>query len=95
MIDNSTLFDVVGLLGVLVYISSYGALQLGRLNGHSLLYSALNAIAATLVLISLYKDFNLASALIQVVWITVSVVGATRLILTTFNSENATSGSKN
>ena len=89
MITNSTLFDAVGLLGVLFYIGSYGALQLGRINGHSLLYSGLNATAAILVLISLYKDFNLASVLIQITWITVSIAGASRLLLSTSKSKNS------
>lgn len=92
MIANSTLFDVVGLFGVLFYIGSYGALQLGRINGHSLLYSGLNATAAILVLISLYKDFNLASVLIQITWISVSLAGATRLMLSTCKSKNSLHG---
>ncbi len=78
MIDNAGLYDLVGLAGVLLYVGSYGALQLGRLDGNSISYCVLNGFAAALVLISLYKNFNLASALIQVVWITVSVVGVYR-----------------
>ena len=35
----------------------------------------LNGCAASIVLISLFYDFNLASAVIQVVWISVSLFG--------------------
>lgn len=87
VIANSTFYDVVGLFGVLFYVGSYGALQLGRINGNALLYSGLNATAAIFVLISLYKIFNLASALIQIVWVSASVAGACRILMSTKNSE--------
>ncbi|OED42800.1 hypothetical protein AB833_05565 [Chromatiales bacterium (ex Bugula neritina AB1)] len=74
------LYDMIGLLGVLCYVCSYGALQLGRIDGNSLQYCIANGCAATLVLISLCNDFNLASAIIQVVWITVSLVGGYRYL---------------
>ncbi len=72
------LFDLVGMFGVLFYIGSYAALQLGRLDGNSLAYSLLNGCAASLVLISLTRNFNLASAVIQILWITISLVGIWR-----------------
>jgi len=78
VVSDLLILDAVGLLGVFFYLWSYGALQLGRLDGNSLKYSILNSIAAALVLISLYKSFNLASALIQIMWITVSAVGICR-----------------
>ncbi|MEM7258591.1 MAG: cyclic nucleotide-binding protein [Pseudomonadota bacterium] len=77
-VDAIPLHDALGLLGVVFYIGSYAALQLGRLDGNSLSYAILNGIAASLVLVSLFKDFNLASALIQIVWINVSIVGIYR-----------------
>ncbi len=73
--DKGVLFDVIGLLGVLVYVGSYSALQFGRLDGNSIQYCVYNGSAATLVLISLFHDFNLASAIIQIVWISVSLYG--------------------
>lgn len=87
VIANSTFYDVAGLFGVLFYVGSYGALQLGRINGNALLYSGLNATAAIFVLISLYKNFNLASALIQIVWVSVSVAGACRILMSTKDSK--------
>ena len=71
-------YDVVGLLGVLFYVTSYSALQFGKLDGNSVYYCILNGIAASLVLVSLTKDFNLASAIIQIVWISVSLCGLVR-----------------
>mgnify|MGYP000362660628 FL=1 len=40
-------------------------------------------MAASLVLVSLYSNFNLSSALIQASWITISVVGISRIFLLT------------
>jgi len=82
-VNELLIFDAAGLLGAIFYLCSYGALQFGWLDGNSLRYSVLNGIAAALVLLSLYKSFNLASALIQIMWITVSVVGICRQLTTT------------
>jgi len=76
-----TVFEISGLLGVAVYVSIYAALQLGQIDGNSLRYTLLNGTAASLVLISLWQDFNLASALIQITWISISVVGICRIAI--------------
>ena len=78
LLDLLPAFDLIGLLGVVVYIASYGSLQLGKLDGNSLLYTLLNGTAAALVLVSLTRYFNLASAIIQIMWISISIVGVYR-----------------
>lgn len=81
LIGNSELFfDVAGLVGVLIYVGSYSALQFGKLDGNSIHYCLCNGCAASLVLVSLFHDFNLASAIIQVVWISVSLFGLWRYV---------------
>lgn len=75
---RENIYDIIGLLGVVFYVASYSALQFGKLDGNSINYCILNGAAATLVLVSLSKDFNLASAIIQIVWITVSIFGLYR-----------------
>lgn len=75
---RENIYDIIGLLGVAFYVASYSALQFGKLDGNSINYCILNGTAATLVLVSLCKDFNLASAIIQIVWITVSICGLYR-----------------
>lgn len=75
--------NTIGLFGVSVYLGSYALLQLGILRGQSYSYAALNLLAASSVLFSLIPAFNLSSALIQVSWIIISVVGMTRLYLMT------------
>ena len=74
-LDEEFIYNSVGLIGVVMYVGSYSALQFGKLDGNSVLYCLLNGGAAGMVLISLFYDFNLASALIQTVWISLSIFG--------------------
>ena len=73
--DLQGMFQALGVCGVLVYIGAFAALQLKMIDGNSLTYTAMNLAAASLVLISLIYDFNLASALIQISWIIIGLVG--------------------
>ncbi len=75
-ISNALGADVLRLLGVLgffSYVAMYTCLSLRILNSESILYFAGNIVAASLVLISLTQDFNLASALIQIFWIAIGI----------------------
>lgn len=75
----SGLLDWVGFAGVVFYVGSYAALQAGFIRGSSYAYAGMNLIAASLVLISLSSSFNLYSAMIQVFWIAISIVGIARI----------------
>lgn len=74
-----TIWSAAGLLGVAIYLVAYGALQFGLIRGRSVTYTALNLAAACAVLVSLTEAFNLSSALIQVSWILLSLVGLGRM----------------
>ena len=78
---SANAYTLAGLLGVAFYLLGYAALQLGFLRGSGYMYTLLNLAGASFVLISLATDFNLASALIQVSWITISFVGLLRMYL--------------
>ena len=65
---NYGLLDFVGNLGVLVLMVAYLLLQLNRLS-NGLAYSVLNALGASLIVISLLVNFNLSAFLIEVFWI--------------------------
>ena len=73
------IFDICGILGVMFYIGSYGALQIGLLRGTSLAYTMGNLAASTLVLVSLLHDWNQASAIVNGLWISISLVGLYRI----------------
>lgn len=68
-------FATIGVLGFFVYLVPYGLLQLDRIDGNSRWYTVLNMVAATMVLLSMIDQFNLASALTQSTWILIGVVG--------------------
>ena len=76
-----TLFDVAGIAGVMLYLGSYAVLQLGFISGRGYIYPALNAGAASCVMVSLIQDFNLSSLLIQISFIAISVYGISRLFV--------------
>ncbi len=69
------LFDSLGILGFILYLVSYALLQARKILGDSISYIMLNLTAATLVLVSLTNHFNIASALIQISWIVISLYG--------------------
>jgi CRP-like cAMP-binding protein len=76
-----TLADGFGTIGLLLYIGSYLALQLGMLRGDGYLFPLLNLLAALFVLISLLEMFNLYAALSEIAWIAISLIGIARLYI--------------
>lgn len=73
-----TIYGAFGVLGVILYLVAYGALQAGLIRGSSSGYTVLNLLAAASVLFSLLETWNLYSALIQTFWIAISVMGIGR-----------------
>lgn len=67
--------DVVGIIGVLIVLIAYYQLQVGKLKASSLQFSILNAFGSSLILVSLYFNFNLASFLIEIAWVAISLYG--------------------
>lgn len=67
--------DSVGLLGTALVVLAYFLLQLERIESGSLSYSLINLVGASCLLFSLCFTFNLASFIIELFWITASLVG--------------------
>lgn len=70
--------DAVGTFGTLIVLGAYLATQLAYLNSDDLLFPLANVIGAALIAFSLIYTFNLASALMEVFWIAISIVGIIR-----------------
>ncbi len=68
-------YDIVGSIGVMMIIGAYFLLQLQKISSTSIPYSLLNAVGASLVLISLYFDFNFPSFIIEFFWLVISLFG--------------------
>jgi len=77
--------QTIGVAGTFIYIGCYFMTQIGWVSTPGFLYSGLNIIAASLVGISLLYDFNLASAIIQVSWIVISMIGIVGIVLSRSN----------
>jgi len=75
-----TIPDFIGITGVLMIVVMYTMNQLGAIKTEDLWYSVLNAVGSVLILISLYFYFNLASFLIEIVWLVVSLYGVYRTL---------------
>ena len=73
--------DLVGMLGVLIYVSAYFCLQIGLLKGDGYSFPLLNLVASACILISLSQDFNAYSATVEIAWSVISIIGLTRLYL--------------
>ncbi len=73
--ETLSLMQLFGLAGFATYLGGFSAIQFGLLDGNSRLYSLISITAASFVLMSLMEHFNLASALIQISWITIGVSG--------------------
>lgn len=72
--------QAVGVAGFLAYIFSFASVQMSWMNGNSLSYTLWNILAASLVGVSLFAEFNLASAMIQTSWVLIGLVGLTRRV---------------
>ena len=70
--------DVIGLIGVVLYVGAYAGLQVGFFALSDVSYSALNAVGGIAVLYSLIWSFNLAAFVTQVLWFVFTVVGFIR-----------------
>lgn len=72
--------DLIGNLGVFAILATYLALQMGRLDPRRITYSALNAIGAAFITISLLFEFNLSAFVVEVAWVLVSIYGMFRAL---------------
>jgi hypothetical protein len=67
--------QAIGVFGFVLYVSSFSAIQSGRLCGNGMLFPINQVVAASCVLISLAGSFNLASFLIQISYIGIGIYG--------------------
>lgn len=88
MLSSMSLLVFAGLLGFAAYAVSFALVQIGRMDGNSLTYTLCNITAASLVLVSMFDQFNLGSLLTQLTWIGVGVVGVGRRLLDVHSIES-------
>jgi protein-S-isoprenylcysteine O-methyltransferase Ste14 len=73
------LHNVVGNIGVVVIVGTYFLVQIRKMSATQPPYILANGLGATLIMYSLWFDFNLSAFLIEAIWLLVSVVGLARV----------------
>ena len=73
--------DAVGLAGVACVIGAYALLQLELVKSDGLRYLGLNLAGALLLIVSLTQTFNLASFVIEICWLSISVFGLVKTLM--------------
>jgi hypothetical protein len=74
-------YDFVGSIGVAIIILTYIALQIEKIRSETLLYSVLNALGASLILISLFYSFNFSAFIVEFFWLLISLFGIGKYFL--------------
>ena len=65
----------IGLLGAALILGAYAGVQLKKLDPHDLPALLLNLGGASLVIVSLIFEFNLAAFLLEAAWVGIAVAG--------------------
>ena len=74
-------FDIAGLLGVTLILAGYAAATMGRLHPKGAPSLALNFAGASLILLSLTRQFNLSAAIVEGAWALIALIGLVRIAL--------------
>jgi len=69
------IYNALGIIGVGLIVIGFFLIQTGKIASTDLVYPLLNFAGALLHLVSLYRFYNLASVIIEIFWIAISVYG--------------------
>lgn len=75
------IYTIIGLLGVLMYVTGYLAIQVWQWNAAGLRYLLCNILGALFTLISLMHNFNLAAFVTQIIFLLISLYGVGKIWL--------------
>lgn len=68
-------YDIVGVVGGIAFVVAYFGNVSGWLRSNGLPYLLLNLAGASLILYSLFWEWNFSAAFIEVFWIAITVYG--------------------
>ena len=72
--------DGLGLFGVLLTLIAYLLLNIRKMSSHSIGYAGLNIVGSSLILYSLYFDFNISAFAMEICWLLISVYGLYKVL---------------
>lgn len=70
----------VGIVGVILTLMAFYLINMNKVTSNSLSYQWLNLVGSILLLYSLLFHWNLASVLIEIAWISISLLGLYRAL---------------
>jgi hypothetical protein len=82
-------YDIAGLVGVGLILAGYAAATIGRLHPKGAPSLAINFVGASLILLSLMRNFNLSAAIVEGAWALIALVGLVRLALSRLRTRRA------
>ena len=71
-------YTITGFIGTAIVIVAYFANQTGRLRSDDRRFPLANLVGASLILVSLWTQWNFPSVVIEVFWIAISLYGVVR-----------------
>jgi hypothetical protein len=71
-------FNLAGIAGTAILVGAYFGNQRAWLRSEGRLYSLANGIGSGLILVSLSVDWNLPSAIVEAIWLAISLYGLVR-----------------
>ena len=74
-------YDLVGNIGVGLIILTYILLQTERIKSETFDYSLLNALGASLIIVSLAFNFNFSAFIVEFFWVLISLFGIVKFFL--------------
>lgn len=74
-------YDFLGNVGVFFIIISYLLLQLNKIESSNIFYSLMNLVGASLVIISLFENFNMSAFVIEIFWVGISIIGIVKYFI--------------
>ena len=74
-------YDFIGSIGVGIIIFTYILLQLEKIRSETLVYSLLNALGASLIIVSLLYSFNFSAFIVEFFWLLISLFGIGKYFL--------------
>ncbi|MCW5583957.1 MAG: hypothetical protein KIT56_08815 [Gammaproteobacteria bacterium] len=83
------LSNVIGIAGVILLLIAYLLLNMNKMSAHSISYQLYNFFGALFIIFSLMFHFNLASFLIEMAWIVISLIGIYRINSKHISKSNA------
>jgi predicted tellurium resistance membrane protein TerC len=81
------IYDIVGIIGVSLVVFAYFLIQTEKVTVKEAKYSLLNMIGSSLIIVSLFVNFNLPSLIIESFWVLISLIGIIRYYRKSMNSK--------